>query len=851
MPDPVLPQAPRSSRVWRLLALALIGPLLLGLAGCSPTEDDDDTNLPFVDVIPVEPDQRGAVEIQYVLRDQDGRFVDVLGDRLVGDDTPPLTRHPSSETLDHQVANSLGIVHSFVWNAFVDLGPGVFDDVVLRFTPLGRDGVGPQDFTFPFRVDNSDAFGELETDARPSRTRGIGAQLSDSRLIFGLGLDDTNTERADLFLYEPSFNLFIPAPSLPEARVGAFAARLTGGDALIAGGRSGGVLQGAAHILDVEPGDLDGSLVSAGTLVQPREDAVMVGLDDGRALVIGGQNDGGNVAIGEVFTGTGFAIAFNNSNFARTGHTVTRLADGRLLVVGGRNTAGTVQSSCFTITPLANGTFQIGIADSLNTARAEHSALLLDDGRVAIVGGMGSSAALASIELYDPAMNTFTTSAQPLSDPRRRPAILQDGPTLVAIGGLSTTGSPTRVADRLDLEQGTVEPTRFAALRDRGLCQAFRFGGGRAVILGGGAAPERFYPRETLTGDEDFRTYPRTPLPRADSVGLLAGNEVFQFGGTDGVSPMTSAVQVMRITDSRFDLRGNLVMARTNHAVVPHLGNNFVRFVVAGGRTPSGVTGHTEIWDATTGTSLVVGALNVPREDHAMILLPRFRVLALGGRDAGGNVLSSVELYSPDTQSWTMVGDLATARTEMSVIRINGDTEVLIAGGRGATGQALASLEVYDVAEMSLRTLGATLTRGRISPGLGFDISRRFLAIIAGDDGTGGSSDLDVLSLDREAIEATRPISDRRGATVALRAIDGEFLLYGGVAGEIPPMPERLILGDDPTNATTARPNDRTPIINRVGAVAVTTGMAPIFVGGRSIRGEVIGGAEFFDPRDQ
>ena len=80
MPDPVLPQAPRSSRVWRLLALALIGPLLLGLAGCSPTEDDDDTNLPFVDVIPVEPDQRGAVEIQYVLRDQDGRFVDVLGD---------------------------------------------------------------------------------------------------------------------------------------------------------------------------------------------------------------------------------------------------------------------------------------------------------------------------------------------------------------------------------------------------------------------------------------------------------------------------------------------------------------------------------------------------------------------------------------------------------------------------------------------------------------------------------------------------------------------------------------------------------------------------------------------------
>jgi hypothetical protein len=46
----------------------------------------------------------------------------------------------------------------------------------------------------------------------------------------------------------------------------------------------------------------------------------------------------------------------------------------------------------------ATGTFSL--AGSLNTGRDYHTATLLNNGMVLIAGGVGSSAALASAELY-------------------------------------------------------------------------------------------------------------------------------------------------------------------------------------------------------------------------------------------------------------------------------------------------------------------------------------------------------------------------------------------------------------------------------------------------------------------
>src|SRR5215471_3839287 len=47
---------------------------------------------------------------------------------------------------------------------------------------------------------------------------------------------------------------------------------------------------------------------------------------------------------------------------------------------------------------------------SLNTARFHHTATLLPDGRVLVVGGEDGRDALASAELYDPATGTWSNT---------------------------------------------------------------------------------------------------------------------------------------------------------------------------------------------------------------------------------------------------------------------------------------------------------------------------------------------------------------------------------------------------------------------------------------------------------
>ena len=75
-------------------------------------------------------------------------------------------------------------------------------------------------------------------------------------------------------------------------------------------------------------------------------------------------------------------------------------------------------------------------ATSLVHARAYHSAVLLTDGRVLLIGGHGNGGTpAASTELYDPATGTFSATG-PMTTPRlgSTATLLADGRVLVAGG---------------------------------------------------------------------------------------------------------------------------------------------------------------------------------------------------------------------------------------------------------------------------------------------------------------------------------------------------------------------------------------------------------------------------------
>lgn len=126
-------------------------------------------------------------------------------------------------------------------------------------------------------------------------------------------------------------------------------------------------------------------------------------------------------------------------NFARAEHTQTLLSDGRILVVGGYSPTGAFVNKLEVFDPTTQ-VWTVGPdgtpAGPTVLTRVEHTAELLNDGRVIVIGGFDAfSVAYASAQIYDPATNSISGSVA-LTTPRRRHASvkLAAGNFLVAGG---------------------------------------------------------------------------------------------------------------------------------------------------------------------------------------------------------------------------------------------------------------------------------------------------------------------------------------------------------------------------------------------------------------------------------
>ncbi len=127
------------------------------------------------------------------------------------------------------------------------------------------------------------------------------------------------------------------------------------------------------------------------------------------------------------------------------GQSSTLLPDGRVLLLGGLGSSGLIASGAIedssgVITPLRT---------RLLEARAWHTASILPDGKVFIFGGVGKKGVMSDGEVFDPATQLF----RPISVATLRPrahhtaTVLTDGNLLIA-GGI---GADSRLADRAQL----------------------------------------------------------------------------------------------------------------------------------------------------------------------------------------------------------------------------------------------------------------------------------------------------------------------------------------------------------------------------------------------------------------
>src|SRR5216683_2591521 len=238
---------------------------------------------------------------------------------------------------------------------------------------------------------------------------------------------------------------------------------------------------------------LQGAQVAALAMSTPRADAAAIRLRDGRVLICGGTATGrigGVLSSAEIYDPAKQAFSPTGSMTApREGQTITMLQDGRVLLTGGaRNVGFRAQLASAEFFDPATSTF--AATGSMATPREGHTATLLRDGRVLVVGGSDNGThTMDSAEIYNPIPGAFRGAGH-LNQPRiaHTATLLLDGKVLIAGGGRGDRPGGYIAYDTAEMYEpvtGGFGMLRAHMVNDRVGAAAVLLSDGRALIVGG------------------------------------------------------------------------------------------------------------------------------------------------------------------------------------------------------------------------------------------------------------------------------------------------------------------------------------------------------------------------------
>ena len=332
---------------------------------------------------------------------------------------------------------------------------------------------------------------------------------------------------------------------------------------------------------------------------------------------------------------------------ARQHHTATLLSDGRVLVLGGRGSdALSTLGSCELFDPKKNRWSKCA---PLGVPRSHHAATLLQDGRVLVTGGTTHESvdgknrfvALASVEVYDAKKNAWTALA-PMTDARNghTATLLNDG-TVLVVGGAREQRVHLATVERFDPKTNTWKVEKPLDL-PRWLHAAVLDGDGDVIIVGGrsNAAEQGKGPGLSIGDVERFdaktgawSALPAMTEPRQRTAVLAQGKELIVIGGQTGTSSTNYAERWSPGLAEWKHFENHLSMSLSSHTGTLLPSGDVV---VIGGEPPNEVDSHrVQRWVAKTGTWCLAGALATGRKLHTATLLKDGRILVVGGTSAG------------------------------------------------------------------------------------------------------------------------------------------------------------------------------------------------------------------------
>lgn len=309
------------------------------------------------------------------------------------------------------------------------------------------------------------------------------------------------------------------------------------------------------------------------------------------------------------------------------------LNDATVLVAGGLSTQANGVSVKSNLAELYQmGSHSFVATGSMADARVKHTATLLRDGRVLVVGGadmMDGIDNLATAELYDPLTGKFTRTgsmAQGRAD--HTATLLADGRVLIA-GGYGGGTLPMATAEIYDPATGKFTPT-------------------------GSMTVARMYHTATL----------------------LLGGSVLITGGVDSNSNVLSSAEIFNPASGTFRATASMTNARKWHTATT-LGDD--RVLITGGVLNNSdnliILATAEIFDPATGKFTATGSMKTPRFGHTATLLIYGQVVVAGGE------INSLEVYWPDTGQFgyqrTLPGPVSAAATMSDRVLLTGSSPQL------------------------------------------------------------------------------------------------------------------------------------------------------------------------------
>ena len=339
--------------------------------------------------------------------------------------------------------------------------------------------------------------------------------------------------------------------------------------------------------------------------------------------------------------GSGTFTLTGSLNIARYDHTATLLPNGDVLVVGGLGVNGVYTSlASAELYEPQHGNGRWAVTGSMSVGRDKFTTTLLPDGQVLVAGGTDyQSSCYATAELYNPPTGGWTLTGS-MTQPRclHSATLLLDGEVLVSggVNSIYNTNNPTVTGSEIyNPSTGTWKATG-SLHTSRAEAATLLLDDGEVLTAGG----------YNNTGNNNPSTYPTSAELYDPSTQVwTTTSSMSPATGLPSPPALLTNGDALIANDSQFYIPGSATWSATgllptiaqppSKAVVLNNGNVLGTGCGCKSTNPnytcSGPTSFADLYSFSTNTWSLTGSMNSARASHTMTLLSNGQVLVAGG----------------------------------------------------------------------------------------------------------------------------------------------------------------------------------------------------------------------------